>query len=127
MISCEEENSIPIILHSEPLELINEKMTKRRIDEVHDGGYSGLIAEHYNKIQDAGLEQRNESKIICMRSFNNWIKSLIVNEFVALARENCHANPTSIKVLDVGCGKGGDLRKYIATDIQHLVCTGKWR
>lgn len=100
-------------------------MTKRRIDEVHDGGYSRVIAEHYNKIEDSGLEQRSESKIICMRSFNNWIKSLIVNEFVDLARENCHANPTNIKVLDVGCGKGGDLKKYIATDIQHLVCTGK--
>ena len=98
---------------------------KRRIDEVDGGGYSRVIADHYNKIEDSGLEHRNESKIICMRSFNNWIKSLIVNEFVDLTRENCHANPTNIKVLDVGCGKGGDLKKYIATDIQHLVCTGR--
>lgn len=103
---------------------------KRSIDDVDDEvckskGLGKVIADHYNKLENTGVEARNESKIICMRNFNNWLKSMIINEFVDLAKENCHANPSNIKVLDIGCGKGGDLKKYSACGIQHLVCTGK--
>ncbi len=33
----------------------------------------------YNNPQEHGLDQRNESKIVHMRNFNNWIKSTLIS------------------------------------------------
>lgn len=79
---------------------------KRSFDQVNNEGLGKVIADHYNKIQELGIEQRDESKIIGLRRFNNWIKSMVLNEFIDLTKNNCHANPNNIKVLDIGCGKG---------------------
>ena len=43
----------------------------------------------YNNPQEHGLNQRNESKIVHMRNFNNWIKSTLISrpyhfEFIQL-------------------------------------------
>ncbi|KAI8373091.1 guanine-N(7)-methyltransferase domain-containing protein [Radiomyces spectabilis] len=70
-----------------------------------------LVAQHYNERPDVGVEKRKQSKIIRMRSFNNWIKSVLINRHVR-ARQN---------VLDMGCGKGGDLIKWAKARIGHLV------
>lgn len=34
---------------------------------------------YYNKAQDQGLAKRNESKILHLRNFNNWIKSNLIS------------------------------------------------
>ncbi|RMZ68834.1 mrna cap methyltransferase [Pyrenophora seminiperda CCB06] len=44
------------------------------------------------------------SKIKGLRSFNNWVKSSIIQKFIGDER--------NLKILDVGCGKGGDLGKW---------------
>lgn len=68
-----------------------------------------------------------------MRNFNNWIKSMLVNEFVDKVRQNKprrHSNGVkldlgnpeeSFTVLDIGCGKGGDLLKWSKANIDHYV------
>jgi len=33
----------------------------------------------YNNPQEHGLDRRNESKIVHMRNFNNWIKSTLIS------------------------------------------------
>lgn len=33
----------------------------------------------YNNPQERGLDERNESKIVRMRNFNNWIKSTLIS------------------------------------------------
>ncbi|KAG5324828.1 MCES methyltransferase, partial [Pseudoatta argentina] len=80
-----------------------------------------LVADHYNALEEKGLSQRNQSRIVYMRNFNNWIKSMLINEYVVKVRQG-KSFGTSLKVLDMCCGKGGDLLKWKKANISHLIC-----
>ncbi|XP_018392844.1 PREDICTED: mRNA cap guanine-N7 methyltransferase [Cyphomyrmex costatus] len=80
-----------------------------------------LVANHYNALEEKGLSQRNQSRIVYMRNFNNWIKSMLINEYVVKVRQG-KSFGTSLKVLDMCCGKGGDLFKWKKANISHLIC-----
>ncbi|KAI9316387.1 guanine-N(7)-methyltransferase domain-containing protein, partial [Dichotomocladium elegans] len=69
------------------------------------------VAKHYNDRPDVGREKRKESRIIRLRSFNNWVKSTLIRNHVRQRQT----------VLDMGCGKGGDLIKFAKARIKHLV------
>lgn len=73
-----------------------------------------IVADHYNNIEDKGRQRRNESKIIFLRNFNNWVKSILISENIS---------PQGV-VLDMGCGKGGDLLKWSKARISKLVGLG---
>jgi mRNA (guanine-N7-)-methyltransferase len=73
------------------------------------------VAQHYNDRPDVGVVKRKESRIIRMRSFNNWVKSVLIHR---------HVRP-NFNVFDMGCGKGGDLIKWAKARIGHLVAAGK--
>lgn len=49
-----------------------------------------------------------------MRNFNNWVKSVLIRSYL----------PTNASVLDLCCGKGGDLLKWREGRIEYLVCAG---
>lgn len=72
------------------------------------------VAQHYNDRPDVGAVKRKESRIIRLRSFNNWVKSVLIHRYV---RPNQY-------VFDMGCGKGGDLIKWAKAKIEHLVAAG---
>ncbi|CAF1242519.1 unnamed protein product [Adineta steineri] len=72
---------------------------------------------YYNNPQEHGLQRRNESKILYMRNFNNWIKSTLINEYLQLIRNEDSERKDRIHVFDMGCGKGGDQLKW---DIGHV-------
>ncbi|KMP01215.1 mRNA cap guanine-N7 methyltransferase [Coccidioides immitis] len=95
--------------------------------ELRDRGVHDVVRQHYNAVPERGREWRKtDSKIKGLRSFNNWIKSTIIQKFSPdedfLARNNGNGwtggPPTApdeekrLIVLDVGCGKGGDLGKW---------------
>lgn len=40
-----------------------------------------LVANHYNALEEKGLSQRNQSRIVYMRNFNNWIKSMLISNY----------------------------------------------
>ena len=40
--------------------------------------HATLVASHYNAVEETGLAQRNQSPIIYMRNFNNWVKSMLI-------------------------------------------------
>lgn len=85
-------------------------------------GHSSAVAAHYNELQEVGLEKRSQSRIFYLRNFNNWMKSVLIGEFLEKVRQRKKRN---ITVLDLGCGKGGDLLKWKKGRIDKLVCTGK--
>mmetsp|Transcript_19623 Transcript_19623/g.36138 ORF Transcript_19623/g.36138 Transcript_19623/m.36138 type:complete len:340 (-) Transcript_19623:2861-3880(-) len=53
------------------------------------------------------------SRIESLRRFNNWVKSVLIGEYVG----------QGFTVLDIGCGKGGDLLKYKNAKIAFYVGT----
>ncbi|KAJ6662181.1 hypothetical protein lerEdw1_012647 [Lerista edwardsae] len=81
--------------------------------------HTEAVAAHYNKLEEVGLEQRSTSRIVYLRNFNNWIKSVLIGEFLDKVRQR----KQNITVLDLGCGKGGDLLKWRKGRISRLVCT----
>ncbi|XP_066479879.1 mRNA cap guanine-N7 methyltransferase isoform X2 [Tiliqua scincoides] len=81
--------------------------------------HTEAVAAHYNKLEEVGLEQRSTSRIFYLRNFNNWIKSVLIGEFLDKVRQR----KQNITVLDLGCGKGGDLLKWRKGRISRLVCT----
>ncbi|XP_054936397.1 mRNA cap guanine-N(7) methyltransferase isoform X1 [Physeter macrocephalus] len=83
-------------------------------------GHSSAVAAHYNELQEVGLEKRSQSRIFYLRNFNNWMKSVLIGEFLEKVRLK---KKRDITVLDLGCGKGGDLLKWKKGRIDKLVCT----
>ncbi|CAH2284696.1 mRNA cap guanine-N7 methyltransferase [Pelobates cultripes] len=83
-------------------------------------GHSSKVAAHYNELKECGLQVRNESRIVHLRNFNNWMKSALIGEFLDRVRQKKKGR---IAVLDLGCGKGGDLLKWKKGRISKLVCT----
>ncbi|KAH0575059.1 MRNA cap guanine-N7 methyltransferase [Spironucleus salmonicida] len=65
------------------------------------------IAQMYAKIANAGTgSEREASKILPIRDFNNWAKSALINLAIKQLKGS------NFTVLDIACGKGGDLNKY---------------
>ncbi|KAJ3447376.1 mRNA cap guanine-n7 methyltransferase [Anaeramoeba flamelloides] len=69
------------------------------------------IQNHYNKQQNESGFKRRKSKMYRLRSLNNWIKSVLLDQYLEYQGD----------VLDLCCGKGGDLQKYRSLKIQSLV------
>ncbi len=90
---------------------------------VHD-----VVRQHYNAVPERGRDWRKtDSRIKGLRSFNNWIKSTVIQKFSpnenhtpggagntrwADGTDGYGRQNTGILVLDIGCGKGGDLMKW---------------
>lgn len=72
---------------------------------VHD-----VVRQHYNAVPQRGRDWRKtESRIKGLRSFNNWVKSTIIHKF---SPNGSAESENKLRVLDLGCGKGGDLGKW---------------
>lgn len=85
-----------------------------------------------------GVVQRLESPIIGLKNFNNWVKSVLISRFAhpALVTSKSRTvngnggfrsgsrNTGSGKVLDMGCGKGGDMTKWAKARVRELVGVG---
>lgn len=69
------------------------------------------VALHYSKRQDMSVEMRSESRIFHLRNLNNWIKYTLIHD-------HC---PAQSRVLDLACGKGGDLKKWKEQHIKEYV------
>ena len=86
-----------------------------------------------------GISDRSLSPIIGLKNFNNWIKTVLINKFcrspiesAARARQlsssrggrggrNGGGGGDRLKVLDMGCGKGGDLNKWAKVNTGEYV------
>ncbi len=79
-----------------------------------------------NSRPEVGVVQRLESPIIGLKNFNNWVKSVLITRFAhpALAKSTVAQGRAKGKVLDMGCGKGGDMTKWAKARIKELLCVG---
>ena len=79
------------------------------------------------------MVQRLDSPIIGLKNFNNWVKSVLITRFghPALAKSSVTGAPGSRmriargKVLDLGCGKGGDMTKWSKANVKELFGAGQ--
>lgn len=108
----------------------NRTSKKRTFEEVEDSepkneapnGYANIVASHYNQLEEKGLEERSKSRILHLRNFHNWIKSMLINEYLSKIKESKKYN-APLCVHDMCCGKGGDLLKWRKGNITHLICS----
>ena len=61
------------------------------------------VASAYDSLTDMGIAGRRASSILHLKNFNNWIKSVLIAEY---------APRPATRVLDLACGKLGDLAKW---------------
>jgi mRNA (guanine-N7-)-methyltransferase len=73
-----------------------------------------------NARPEVGLENREFSPIIGLKKFNNWIKSVLIGKFAFRPKHG----EAGANVLDLGCGKGGDLNKWRQAKIGLYVGLG---
>lgn len=85
-----------------------EQEEERQKKEAASRGVHDVVKQHYNQVPERGREWRNTgSKITGLRKYNNWVKSSTIQKFIG--------NERNLKILDIGCGKGGDLQKWFAS------------
>lgn len=110
-------------------ELIRQKQVEREkeIEAVNaKQGIHDAVKQHYNAVPERGRDWRKtDSRIKGLRSFNNWVKSTIIQKFSpnedytpgaqergGMVFAEGPTEKSGLLVLDIGCGKGGDLGKW---------------
>jgi len=73
-------------------------------------GHAREVGQFYSQVEQ-GQGRREESRIVRMRKFNNFIKSVLINMYVK----------EGDVMLDLASGKGGDLNKWAARKVRHVV------
>lgn len=107
----------------------HEEVINRGIKQQHvevnsaEGSHAKVVATHYNLIEEKGLDERSKSRIVYMRNFHNWIKSMLINEYLTKIKDLKRQHNPPIRVHDMCCGKGGDLLKWKKGNISHLICS----
>lgn len=81
--------------------------------------HASVVAAHYNHLEEKGLKERFNSPIFYLRNFNNWVKSVLIQEYTDKIREKDYGRP--LRVLDICCGKGGDLSKWQKARVERAV------
>jgi mRNA (guanine-N7-)-methyltransferase len=65
-------------------------------------------------------ESRNESKVISLRKFHNWVKSELISRITKMNILNNMNNKNNKNLLDIAVGRGGDLFKWQAAGITNV-------
>ncbi|XP_076291863.1 RNA guanine-7 methyltransferase [Lasioglossum baleicum] len=127
-VSTEQESAKPSIEPSSQSSCLKRKLetesnkqsnTPSDLSSGSSRDHAKLVAKHYNSIEDKGLSSRNQSRILYMRNFNNWIKGMLISEYFN-KQDKVHGS--SLRVLDICCGKGGDLMKWMKANVRHVIC-----
>ncbi|KAH8601424.1 mRNA capping enzyme-domain-containing protein [Bisporella sp. PMI_857] len=109
-------------------EQIKQRQIEREKEQeqvFNNRGIHDAVRQHYNAVPERGREWRKtDSRIKGLRTFNNWVKSTLIQKFSPMEDYTPGATerggmvfaegppPKGLLVLDLGCGKGGDLGKW---------------
>mmetsp|Transcript_1916 Transcript_1916/g.2134 ORF Transcript_1916/g.2134 Transcript_1916/m.2134 type:complete len:338 (+) Transcript_1916:278-1291(+) len=77
---------------------------------MSDARAADNVANHYSSRHNQGKREREKSKIFGLRRLNNWVKSCLILQY---------AGDGGKYVLDLACGKGGDLEKYKNAEVGY--------
>ncbi|KAL7558096.1 hypothetical protein ACA910_020046 [Epithemia clementina (nom. ined.)] len=98
----------------------NYDSTAKRKREDDSKGESGFHADTGAAAADAfysgltrSLDTRADSKLFHMRAFNGWVKATQIQELDPKTKSSGKKMGGPIRILDLACGKGGDLGKWI--------------
>ena len=104
-------------------EALRHRQIEREADQISSAqaaaatrGVHDVVRQHYNAVPQRGRDWRQTgSRIKGLRNYNNWVKSTLIqkfspNEGFVLRDRGQHEK--GLLVLDIGCGKGGDLGKW---------------
>jgi SAM-dependent methyltransferase len=81
---------------------------KRNFDEFHSDSGAAAADEFYSKLTRR-LETRADSRIYHLRAYNGWVKATQIQELNPKTKGN---RDGPLRILDLACGKGGDLGKW---------------
>lgn len=65
--------------------------------------------------------QKNSNLAKPMRNFNNWIKSILIYTYCQKTKITKDSKERKMNVLDIGCGRGGDLMKMYHARVGYYV------
>ena len=77
--------------------------------------------DFYNKKGEFAVVERSFLSTKYLRIFHNWIKSVLIGEYSFKAKKYGGQFGINLSVLDIACGKGGDLFKWGRQRIGHYV------
>jgi len=66
---------------------------------------------HYSNRASQSQETRLQSPTVRLRNFNSFAKAILLEQYLSYVKRNAGGD-VPISVLDIGCGKGGDLKKF---------------
>ncbi|KAK9673996.1 hypothetical protein RND81_12G204000 [Saponaria officinalis] len=81
------------------------------LEDENTKNFARKVADHYSARTNQTLEEREASPIIHLKKLNNWIKSVLIQ---------LYARRGDV-VLDLACGKGGDLIKWDKANVGYYV------
>lgn len=84
---------------------------------------SDLVPLSDNTRPNVNVQDRKDSPIIGLKNFNNWIKSVLIGKYSRIPDRT--GPKTRLKVLDIGCGKGGDLNKWDKAGTEEYIGIGQ--
>lgn len=91
--------------------IFQKKQLEARIDS------SVIISERQQDI----YYQKNSKIAKKMRSFHNWIKSVIIYTYCQPFKSKKNSESSRTNVLDLGCGRGGDNEKFYHARVGNYV------
>lgn len=83
-------------------------------DAAHDPRF------HYDTLAPQSLEQRCGSATVRLRNFNSFAKAVLIEHCLSELRTRTGCEGRPLAVLDLGCGKGGDLKKFANCQVTHF-------
>jgi mRNA (guanine-N7-)-methyltransferase len=79
-----------------------------------DDSVSGISQYYDERVTCNYARRKQDSRYAWIRNFNNWVKSVLIAETIAVVGSN-------IDVIDIGCGQGGDLKKWNGHGIRTYI------
>ncbi|KAL4462063.1 hypothetical protein ABPG74_000908 [Tetrahymena malaccensis] len=101
-----------------PQNTVIDKVTSQKVTEQQKTVQSG-----YEKKEALTVLTRSVLETAELRNFHNWIKSVIIKKYsdemkqIIKKKEDLRTESGQLFVMEIACGQGGDLKKWLHADI----------